>query len=423
MISKECYKFPYNGSYSDNNKLFLSEKVCLELSNLQGEIQQNFFIKSKKCIIKYLISLGVIFGKPDLSFGIGLIAVPKSIPIEQTIKKKSSVYYQDSSQFKPVELIQEKSSTINFFPNQVFIDLIYVKSNLNLDQKFLKNLRGGSNSISDVVLFALFIYAILQQQGVEGFVGDFAAIYQRYHTPIVKPNPNPNPNGPSQQSDRFSKPEPRPRTSVALRAVNDPRFTQVSGFKNSNGSYDLDKAYDEVLRRARNSDSFNCSKERFIELASEAGRVTHASGRSTITALQLEADGVVKNVRRDLIAESNGLKTIDYLVDGANGETHLEIKNPVGSEINKQLNKPHSPRKTGKKLGQKAQHQVKYWTNATRLPDSRTIPENNNKVIVVFDLFDVPDHEKAETARAVHRGINNRLNNNNVLFINQVINR
>lgn len=72
-----------------------------------------------------------------------------------------------------------------------------------------------------------------------------------------------------------------------------------------------------------------------VELASEAGETTNDSMRAAISGLQLEADGIVSNLRRDPRAEANGVKSFDYLADGPNGETHLEIKRPVGSEIKK----------------------------------------------------------------------------------------
>ena len=105
----------------------------------------------------------------------------------------------------------------------------------------------------------------------------------------------------------------------------------------------------------------------------------------------LEADGIVSNVRRDPRAEANGVKAFDYLADGPNGETHLEIKGPVGSEIKKASGLGPSVTKQGKKLGFKIKNQLNYWFNPENTNRSKvTLPENRSKVLVVNDLFDVP---------------------------------
>ena len=141
------------------------------------------------------------------------------------------------------------------------------------------------------------------------------------------PGPGPNLN---------SKPEVhwQRQKSTALQLYS-PTSTQASTFTNTDKSVNLDLGYLEVLRRARYSENFKCSFDRFIQLATEDGETTTDSMRAAISALQLEADGVVSNVRRDPFAEQNGIKAFDFLVDGPNGETHLEIKGPVGSEIRK----------------------------------------------------------------------------------------
>ena len=85
-----------------------------------------------------------------------------------------------------------------------------------------------------------------------------------------------------------------------------PSHTQASTFVNGDQSVNLDLGYQEVLRRTHYSDNFNCSFNRFRELSAEDGQTTTDSMRASISALQLEADGVVSNVRRDPVAKQNG---------------------------------------------------------------------------------------------------------------------
>lgn len=182
----------------------------------------------------------------------------------------------------------------------------------------------------------------------------------------------------------------------------------------------LDLGYREVLRRARFSTDFECSFDRFIELASEDGEITTDTMRAAISALQLEVDGVVSNVRRDPVAEANRVKAFDFLADGPNGETHLEIKGPVGSEIRKSAGLGPSIPKQGKKIGFKIKNQLNYWFNPNTDKSGVTQPESRNKVLVVNDLFDVPSAEKAQMESSINSGLKGE---HPILFINNQMNR
>ena len=208
--------------------------------------------------------------------------------------------------------------------------------------------------------------------------------------------------------------------STALQSFG-PSQTQASTFNNPDGSVNLDMGYQEVQRRARFSENFNCSFDRFVDLASEGGETTNDSMRAAISALQLEADGIVCNVRRDPRAEANGVKSFDYLADGPNGETHLEIKGPVVSEIKKAAGLGTSVTKQGKKLGFKIKNQLNYWFNPENTDRPKvTLPENRSKVLVVNDLFDVPVSEKQQMESSIKVGLKGA---HPILFINNRINR
>ena len=123
-----------------------------------------------------------------------------------------------------------------------------------------------------------------------------------------------------------------------------------------NGKVDLQRAFDEVNRRASviGCENFDCSFERFKGLAGECGNFTPSTTREAITILQGEMHGYYKNARR----EDYGLnvKGPDFLVEGL-GEfeniTHVEVKNPVGSAIKIANGQKGSISKQGKKLEQK----------------------------------------------------------------------
>jgi len=113
--------------------------------------------------------------------------------------------------------------------------------------------------------------------------------------------------------------------------------------------------------------------------------------QEAITGLQLEADGIVSNVQRDAMAAENGILGLEFLVDGPNGETHLEIKGPVDSRIKLAANQPSSIRKQAQSIGRKIHYQLNEWVKTDK---QVTKPESAAKVLTVVDLFNVSVEEK-----------------------------
>lgn len=120
--------------------------------------------------------------------------------------------------------------------------------------------------------------------------------------------------------------------------------------------------------------------------------------REAISVLQLEADSVVKKVRRDFLATQRGF---DSLIDAdpRGGKTHLKIKNPVGSEIKNQRN---------------------YWINPETDSTQITKSESSNKVVVGVVFFNAPVTEKPAIETAVKSGLKKQ---HTPIFINNVTNR
>ena len=216
------------------------------------------------------------------------------------------------------------------------------------------------------------------------------------------PNPHPTPTMASNPTDDntqgfVSQNKPYYRALSPEIEETGPKQIQASSFVKRDGSVDLRAAYKEVLRRARFNPrfKFQCPFERFVDLATEAGEVTTVSVRATISALQMESDGIVSNVRRDPFAVLTGRKGLNFLCDGPRGETHLEIKGPVGSEIRRaSVNRPSITRQ-GRSIGSALISQLDYWF--AQDPDTAkvTIPAKREDVFVGIDLFDVlPNVEK-----------------------------
>ena len=156
-----------------------------------------------------------------------------------------------------------------------------------------------------------------------------------------------------QSQSQFSREE---LTQVSTNVV--PTQTQISGFV-KNGKVDLNQAFNEVNRRG--CETFDCSFDRFKELATECGEIKESGVREAITILQGEMHGYYKNARR--IDYGRNVKGLDFAVDGL-GEfeniTPSEAKNAVGSAIETADGFDSNIWKQGKK----SVWQKKFWSNA-----------------------------------------------------------
>lgn len=103
-----------------------------------------------------------------------------------------------------------------------------------------------------------------------------------------------------------------------------------------NNKIDLKLAFQEINRRASEigCTNFECSFERFKSLATENGIINEISVREAISALQVKMLGYYTNTQR--VDYGPGHRSPDFKVEGLGDFehiTHLEQKNPVGSEI------------------------------------------------------------------------------------------
>ncbi len=197
-----------------------------------------------------------------------------------------------------------------------------------------------------------------------------------------------------------------------------PTQTQISGFI-KNGRVDLNQAFSEVNRRASaiGCETFDCSFDRFKELATECGEINDSGVREAITILQEEMHGYYKNARR--LDYGPNVKGLDFAVDGL-GEfeniTHAEAKNAVGSAIEIADGFDANIWKQGKKIGKKSVWQKKFWSNTSRtsqvpnLNSDAYLPKSVNSTLTVVDCYDVPNFEKQTMNSAINFGAKNDTN-------------
>ena len=153
---------------------------------------------------------------------------------------------------------------------------------------------------------------------------------------------------------------------------------------------------------------------------------TDVTVREAISALQGEMLGYYKDTVRGHYGL--GIQGPDFKVVGL-GEyshiTHIEVKGPVGSEIEKFFKGKSDLIKQGEKIGDKISKQQIKWSNSTFVENlnhvnrSETFPQSPANVLGVVDSFDVPESEKSIVQESI---LNNSTNTSSVLFFNDETN-
>jgi hypothetical protein len=118
------------------------------------------------------------------------------------------------------------------------------------------------------------------------------------------------------------------------------------------------------VQKSLDCENWSCEFEKFKSLAMENGKWMKTSAREAITVLHGEMLGFYKNSER--VYYGKGVYGPDFKVTGQ-GEyshvTHVEVKNPVGSDIEKASRNGYSDIvKQGNKIGDKLSKQQSKWS-------------------------------------------------------------
>ena len=442
-ISKEVLKYPYCGQKEEKHT-FLSEKVVdfVVLKSGQtvyiiyettGPVIYTFKDKSKTIISIVVFVIAVQFSFPERAD-----SVPLRVPARPFHERVQSSPYHE---VKSAPLIQQKPDKIkfNFVASREAFPLIYINSKIYLTDDVINKIRGGwqwngsKNVVLDVFFICVLAYAITNVDVADAFVNQVFAQLSQLNAPTSAPySPYFGGSGPTfrqpslviHRCENFGEYEV-PLTAQELGQVT---CSQSKTFVKTDGSINTEQGHQEVLRRAEgsiNPENFNCSKERFVALSTENGQMTQKKIQEAISVLQLEANGVISNVRRDPVAANNRQSALDFLAEDKNGDTiHIEVKGPVGSAIKLVENGDPSVAAQGKSIGEKLPDQIAKWIRSDKI----TPIESPLKVLVVVDLFDVPMSEKAPMQAAIDSGLEQGVREAGSLkpmitFINNVRNR
>ena len=422
----KIYKYPFNVRPEDDMKVFLYDIICdqvVKISYRNGQIfciiRDRINFKKKKIILSAAIIFGGVFLIPADAKSIG---IPARLPSTFEFNRPAFEHFQPYTR-----RVAERVDKVKFIlPREKVALLMFLDPKTRINEKLLKKLtkiRCGDNRLVDLLWLSLFLYAMtLYPDQAAGLLKQLG----RFNAPGFGNNP---PSYLHTQSCRsnVNKSQFDSDNSIPWPWQWQGRIcSQTESFRKSDGTLDMDQGYEEVLRRARYSENFECSRDRFIALCTENGKISAKQIQEAITALQLEADGIVSNVRRDPVAAENGILGLDFLIDGPNGETHLEIKGPVDSRIKLAANQTHSIKKQARSIGRKIHYQLNEWVKTDR---QVTKPESAAKVLTVVDLFNVSVDEKHQMQTSIQAAAEKAAVTRqaptviNIKYINNVINR
>lgn len=415
MISLEIYKFPYCGQRNEQ-KLFLSDKIVL--------VVRKKTLKSATITI-FVIACFTTF-KPEAAQGVTL-----PLPVHHTGLER--VQESQYKQIQSAPFVKEKKTRIKFdlIASRDSLPFIYIKSRGYLTEDVIKKIRAGwkwggsDNPVLDIVLFCGLLYAITHVPQADAFVNELFKQLGHLNAPTVQQPSKYFDQCHSQHTSIYGSARgEESKNDFTNRELGQVTSSQTKTFLKADSSIDIEKGYQEILRRAENSDNFECSKERFLDLCTENGTTGPKNMQEAITVLQLEADGHISNVRRDPIAAKNGLLASDFIAEDRNGNTiHVEAKGPVGSAIKIAEKNDPSIDRQGKSIAMKLPKQISRWIDNVEI----TPLKSPRQVLVVFDLFDVPVSEKGQMQRSIELGLGQAFSKTDpmpmILFINNIRNR
>ena len=417
-MTKEIYSYPYNARTRDEMKVFLSDQICEQVVKFYSINKDRFNSDNKEIIISFTIIFSILFGMPNESKAVGVsprfITVPEiHRPAVQTVPQHAPMINPrvDKIRFvKPSEL-----RLWIYIMDEQFIRTSKVN-------KLIEKLRGGNLIEVTGTLILIIVMWQIMGVGIDGFQIPIIPQNGAVHRPA---------NGGIQQ--QIDHPKHGGRITLAMSQSNQcaTNKAQIDGFINNNQDVDLQKCYAEVNRRASEigSKDFKCSFERFKSLAMKTeGIVTPNSAQEAITVLQGEMEGYYSHAVR--VNYGKGVYGPDFKVIGRGKYrhiTHVEIKNPVGSEIEKTSRQGYTDIVLqGNNIGNKLSKQQVKWANETfrktlvhANPDRTVFPNSPANTLGLVDEYDVPISEKMIMQNAVQ---NNCTNVSNVRFINNETN-
>jgi len=176
-------------------------------------------------------------------------------------------------------------------------------------------------------------------------------------------------------------------------------------------SVDLEKVYQEVLRRASKYDNltFVYDKETLKKLISEDNIITKETARAAVIALEGQMRGWYSDLERANYGK--GVLGPDFKAKGKGKYSNIrfvEVKGLVDKEVGSL-----TPYKQGKNVAQNINFQRTFWPDHERVKKKaeeenwntvifyENLPTASEEILTVVDLFEISDPEQKDQARLV----------------------
>ena len=277
---------------------------------------------------------------------------------------------------------------------------------ITLDEAILK-LRAGANlSPLTKILFRIVLVWVMEKNAAttEAFTRpSFGHSNKVGPTPRIAPKLQQNPvdrNNPGQGSCKSSNHPSMDKFANSL-------SPEYSKFQNKYYSESLPKRFD----------TNNYSTKEFKELAQDPRSSDTKFDRVSIdearTVVQAKLEKVIIEPARPGM-ESAKRVDLDFTVQGPAPFTHIDIKNPVGSEILKKQGQTISLEDMSYRIGQKIVAQKQRFVGLENGPLG---PENVGHIV---DLCYVPSSEKAIVKQNVLQGAVDKGSDAGIVFLNEI---
>lgn len=338
------------------------------------------------------------------------VMVPLPPPIERLSPIEQDIIIGHKNSYPQITPFIEPKTHKTILTDNRIEDLNIIVNKLEngsitLDEAILK-LRAGGGDLSPLtkILIRIVLVWVMQKNAgtAEAFTKpSFGHLSKVGPTPRIAPKLQENPidrNNPLQGSCKSSNHPSMDKFANSL-------SLEYSEFQNKYYSESLPKRFD----------TNNYSTKEFKELAQDPRSSDNKFDRVSIdearTVVQAKLEKVIiKPTRPD--TETAKRVDLDFRVKGPAPFTHIDVKNPVGSEILKKQGQAISLEDMSYRIGQKIVAQKQRFVG---LEDGPLGPENVGHIV---DLCYVPSSEKAIVKQNVLQGARDKGSDAGIIFLN-----
>ena len=263
--------------------------------------------------------------------------------------------------------------------------------------------------MSEFIVKILLIWTMAQNSKLtKGFQAKPMNHQQLTHQIDVRPNLR---TVPKLQENLVSKNNPghgscKPNNHVSMDKLANSLSPKYREFQSKYCSSSLSRRFDT-----------DCSATEFKELARDPRMSGFKYSRTSIdearAAVQSKLENLAINPTRSDMATARRVD-LDYEVEGPSPFTHIDIKNPVGSEILKKQNQTITLQDMSYKIGQDIVAQKH------RFLGLKNGPVSSENVGHIVDLCYVPNNEKPTVRNTILQGARDKGSDAGIVFLNDI---